>query len=452
MSWQTFKDNILRVSNNPEGIPDIETIANLYASEYDAAVKRGYETINKTKITQGNVELMKQFFLIALQKGLSSTEPYDLIGEMGEGVKAYWAGAQLSNTPIPIIIPPGATSNISIVSNVVTNPGVWQKPSPKQISLELTPERRIEVQEELEAAERKYNNAVANNEELKASTYSDEVNKFQGILENNQELRISLPIDEEVNINLPADDGLKASVETNQTPTQQGNTSPTTNIDNTQTGGTRTGFAEEPEDEVEEVKFSEGKPFVSGFRGGGPGPGSGGFNIPYVPFPATFPANASAGQKAVAIALHDANQGVKENPRGSDTGHERIIQMQKNGAGGGTGFAWCACAVTTWWTEAGVTIANHSNKAYVPTWVKWAVANNRFVDKRNGANPGYTPKPGDAIVYGWGSLNNDHDGFDHIGMVEYVKDGIVYGIDGNYSEKVERHVATQNTIRGFILI
>ncbi len=79
MSWQTFKDNILRVSNNPEGIPDIETIANLYASEYDAAVKRGYETINKTKITQGNVELMKQFFLIALQKGLSSTEPYDLI-------------------------------------------------------------------------------------------------------------------------------------------------------------------------------------------------------------------------------------------------------------------------------------------------------------------------------------------------------------------------------------
>ena len=31
----------------------------------------------------------------------------------------------------------------------------------------------------------------------------------------------------------------------------------------------RKGFAEEEEDEVEEVKFSEGKPFVSGFRGGG---------------------------------------------------------------------------------------------------------------------------------------------------------------------------------------
>ncbi len=47
MSWQTFKDNILRVANNPDGIPDIDTIADLYATEYDAAIKRGTDTVTR---------------------------------------------------------------------------------------------------------------------------------------------------------------------------------------------------------------------------------------------------------------------------------------------------------------------------------------------------------------------------------------------------------------------
>jgi hypothetical protein len=128
MSWQVFKDNILRYANNPDAIQDIDTVAKLYATEYDAAVKRGFDTVNNTAVTKGNVEAMTQLFKAALQKGLSSTADYDLVGEMGKGVIAYWSGATLNNFPIPIIPAPGSTINVSIVSNSVSNAGVWQPP------------------------------------------------------------------------------------------------------------------------------------------------------------------------------------------------------------------------------------------------------------------------------------------------------------------------------------
>ena len=126
MSWEIFKQNILRVANSPEGIPDTDTIANLYANEYDAAIKRGSDTINKVSLLQGNVDIMKQMFKSALDKGLTSKEPYDLVGQMGEGVKAYWAGAKLNQYPIPKIPAVGSTQNVAVTSNVVTNIGQWQ--------------------------------------------------------------------------------------------------------------------------------------------------------------------------------------------------------------------------------------------------------------------------------------------------------------------------------------
>jgi hypothetical protein len=156
------------------------------------------------------------------------------------------------------------------------------------------------------------------------------------------------------------------------------------------------------------------------------------------------------------IAQNDEANGVKEIPKESDSGHARILQMHKNG-GCGTPNPWCACAVTTWWQEAGIVIpsgeyTSHPNKAYVPTWVKWAIANGRWVSKLDGANPDYVPNIGDAIIYGWGSMNNDHGGMDHIGLVLKVEGGKVYGIDGNYSAAVTTHIANPKTIRGYIII
>lgn len=44
----------------------------------------------------------------------------------------------------------------------------------------------------------------------------------------------------------------------------------------------------------------------------------------------------------------------------------------------------------------------------------------------------YVPKPGDIIFYNWG---NENDIIDHVGIVEKVKDGYVYAIEGNVSYK-----------------
>jgi hypothetical protein len=40
MSWQTFKNNIVAFSKNPNGIASVEAVAKKYADEYDACIKR----------------------------------------------------------------------------------------------------------------------------------------------------------------------------------------------------------------------------------------------------------------------------------------------------------------------------------------------------------------------------------------------------------------------------
>ncbi len=126
MSWQIFKDNLLQFANNPDSINDTSAVAKKWADEYDAAIKRGKDVLNQVSVKQGNKAAMEQLFKIALDKGLTSTGPYDLVGEMGKGVIAYWTGATLNEFPIPIIPATGATSNVSVVSNVVLNAGTWQ--------------------------------------------------------------------------------------------------------------------------------------------------------------------------------------------------------------------------------------------------------------------------------------------------------------------------------------
>lgn len=131
MSWQIFRDNIQKVCDTPHNINNIDTIAKLYAVEYDAAIKRGGDLLNNIKVSKGNVELMEQLFKVALQNGLNQSDSYDLVGEMGKGVIAYWTGAIMEKIPVPVIPAPNTISNISIVSNTVTNSGEWQSSKPE---------------------------------------------------------------------------------------------------------------------------------------------------------------------------------------------------------------------------------------------------------------------------------------------------------------------------------
>ena len=199
MSWQTFKDNILKLSNSPESINDIDLVAKTYANEYDAAIKRGKDSLHQISLQKGNVEAMTQLFKAALQKGLTSTAPYDLVGEMGKGVIAYWSGATLNNFPTPIIPATGATSNVSVVTNIVVNPGQWNPPIvspsvPTQDSLNSEEAAVIErdINEEYPASQAAYEAQFENEEDAMANNSqvtSDEA--FKSIEEYNQEVNDS---------------------------------------------------------------------------------------------------------------------------------------------------------------------------------------------------------------------------------------------------------------------
>ena len=141
MSWSLFKKNILRKTNpikNPS--LSIDTVATIWADEYDAVVKRGKDLLNLESVQTGNKELAKALFQIALLKGLATPPGVDfsLVNEFGNGVKGYWMGAQMNPFPIPLIPAPGTIQNIVVNSNIATNPGTWPmypplKPASKQV-------------------------------------------------------------------------------------------------------------------------------------------------------------------------------------------------------------------------------------------------------------------------------------------------------------------------------
>jgi hypothetical protein len=196
MSWDTFKKNIIDFSKNPDSISNIDIVAKKYAQEYDAAIKRGKDTINGVSLKKGNVDILETLIKLALQKGLSSTGPYDLVGEMGKGVIAYWQGAIMNEFPIPPIPAPGSIANIKVVSNVVTNPGTWSPPSPSvgaptQDSIDADEAKAVErdINEEYPASQEAYEEQFASEDEAMANNSDvSEDEAYKAVEEYNAEV------------------------------------------------------------------------------------------------------------------------------------------------------------------------------------------------------------------------------------------------------------------------
>jgi hypothetical protein len=205
MSWQIFKDNILSMANEPGSISDIDKVAKTYAKEYDAAVKRGKDVLNGVSLKKGNVDIMEALFKAALQKGLTSTAPYDLVGEMGKGVVAYWQGAQMNEFPIPIIPAIGSISNISVVSNSVTNPGTWAPavsiPSvPGADSSSEGDAIQRDIQEEYPASQQAYEEQFASEEEAMANNSNvSEQAAYENVQAYNEEVSKEAETDDSTN-------------------------------------------------------------------------------------------------------------------------------------------------------------------------------------------------------------------------------------------------------------
>jgi hypothetical protein len=317
MSWQQFKDNVLKQVS--EGVADTDTVASIYATEYDSAIKRGYDKINKISIETGNVATMKQLFKSALEKGLQSTEPYDLIGEMGKGVQAYWSGAIMKTGPaIPITLPPTATANLKAVTNIVTNIGQWTAAVDTGGGFKLSPNEVKEIKQELKY----YKEELKKDDGTKALETKDIINLNEGKLENNENISVELDLGDEVEESGP-------------------------------TGKFDAGAAWPPQ------------------RGGITAGGA--YSTPYTP--PSFPANAVLGEKIVIAARADV--GVAMETEGNDNG-PRIREIVKH-AGAVAPVAWCASAVTWWWDTAGASrVPDSTNPRWVPNWMEWGKKNGQF--------------------------------------------------------------------------
>ncbi len=114
---------------------------------------------------------------------------------------------------------------------------------------------------------------------------------------------------------------------------------------------------------------------------------------------------------------------------GAASGNKYVERYNRlTGAGIPLSSAWCACFITWVMDEAGVPAQSVKPFCSCSAEVRW------FKGEKRWREAGSTPQKGEIIFF-------DYDGVpdgDHVGIVEYVKDGRVYTIEGNTGNKCAR--------------
>jgi hypothetical protein len=107
---------------------------------------------------------------------------------------------------------------------------------------------------------------------------------------------------------------------------------------------------------------------------------------------------------------------------------------------------WCAMFARWTWKQGGATSVFSTNVAeQVATW-----------GKNNGRWKTSAPRKGDIVVWSSGALDDSTGG--HVGVIEYVDNGIIHSIDGNWNDAVTRRQYSKvigttygsQTLRGFV--
>jgi hypothetical protein len=160
------------------------------------------------------------------------------------------------------------------------------------------------------------------------------------------------------------------------------------------------------------------------------GPGAVGAAAPMAPVA------GAGGAGAAIVAAAAAEVGQAEQPPGSNDS-PRIAQYRAATAGAPGPGPWCAY-FTSWATrQAGVPVGdNGEGFGSVDALYAWAQRTGRG----HAAGSGYTPKPGDLIVFN-----------QHIGIVENVlPGGQIQTIEGNSSDQVARRTHGPGDAIGFV--
>jgi len=463
MSWKQFRDNVLRVVSDPSKIASTQQVADIFATEYDACIKKGGDSVNKIRVKTGNVDLMKIIFNLELQNGLTHTNPYQLVTNMGNGVIAYWQTVILDTNIIPIIPAPGSVANVAHISNKITDTGEWPKmppipptnsyaaivdsfilasfihlskikgniyttslyppvgtPGPGVLSwtgyfIDNPPTTQVQNAQtsELASVEQKINEAETSlsNEEIESR--KTELSQLEGLVKENfeEEEEYKSLLSYEISSQLPLSTQIAVTKE--ETNAILKLTNPKYNcpigagivaIARRDVGLIETGW-----DTI----------------GGG--------------------TNMGGGSAFVAKPIKRDSRGriIYEPGRIDEMIRIAGLNNETQFNSTGKGYEWCACAVTTWWKSAG--LKTPPGGTLVSNWVKWGVQNGLYSQK---------PVLGAAIIYKSGGS------YIHIGIVSGVMpDGTVISIEGNASKKgfsargicCREGVAWMSAIDGYVI-
>ena len=145
---------------------------------------------------------------------------------------------------------------------------------------------------------------------------------------------------------------------------------------------------------------------------------------------------AAGGAGAGIVAAAAGEVGQAEQPPGSNDS-PRIAQYRQATAGAPGPGPWCAYFVSWAAQQAGTPVGEGGRgSGSVDALYAWA----QRVGRAEPASSGYTPKPGDLIVWD-----------EHIGIVEGVQpDGSIRTIEGNSSDRVSRRTHPAGSMLGFI--
>jgi hypothetical protein len=91
MSYDIFKQNMLTFMRNQPNIASKEQFAKKLVQEYDALIKRGFDTLNGIPLQQGNTALMEDVLNGVLNTAFQqSSGEHAIITNMGRAFQAYW--------------------------------------------------------------------------------------------------------------------------------------------------------------------------------------------------------------------------------------------------------------------------------------------------------------------------------------------------------------------------
>ena len=129
---------------------------------------------------------------------------------------------------------------------------------------------------------------------------------------------------------------------------------------------------------------------------------------------------------------------------------EWYIEGYKNGWNSST--PWCACFLSWAIDQHRSNIEKTPDFANVKEGLKWFSDEATF--EENTSTSPYIPTPGDYIFFDWegnDSSDPDYNDPDHVGVVLYVHDNMIYTIEGNSGSRVaiRSYLSTDKRIMGY---